>query len=117
MYSLCGNIKFDYYLKTRVMRVWLISCIPDSNRNSTREFVRVSSNWFADELRYRVLLLVLSLTLLFSLLAYILTSLFIDFFFFLVEGRRFKPDLRVVHVRDLNFVLRSEIFVQTDKQL
>ena len=50
MYSLCGNIKTDYYLKTRHMRVWLILCLPDSNRNSVGEFVWVSNNWFADEL-------------------------------------------------------------------
>ena len=69
------------------MRVRLISCIPDSNRNSAREFVRVSGNWFADELpcllprdvgRYRALLLVLCLTLLFGLLTYVLTRPFID---------------------------------------
>ena len=34
-----------------------------------------------------------------------------------VESKRFKLDLRVVHVRDLNFVLRSEIFVHSDGQL
>ena len=39
MYSLCGNIKTYYYLKTRDMRVQLISCLPDSNRNSMREFI------------------------------------------------------------------------------
>ena len=57
MYSLCGNIRSDYYLKTRDMRVWLISCLPDSNRNSTGEFVRVSGNWLANELPYPLLLL------------------------------------------------------------
>ena len=50
MYSLCGNIRSDYYLKTRDMRVRLISCFPDSNRNSVGEFVRVSGNWLANEL-------------------------------------------------------------------
>ena len=39
MYSLCGNIRFDYYFKARDVRVRLISCLPDSNRNSTGEFV------------------------------------------------------------------------------
>ena len=29
----------------------------------------------------------------------------------------FTQDLRVVHVRDLNFILRSEIFVHWDRQL
>ena len=33
------------------------------------------------------------------------------------EIKRFKPDIRVVHVRDLNFVLRLEIFVHEDRQL
>ena len=50
MYSLCGNIRSDYYLKTRDMRVRLISCLLDSNRNSAGEFVWVCGNWFADEL-------------------------------------------------------------------
>ena len=50
IYSLCGNIESDYYLKTQDNRVWLISCLPDSNRNSVGEFIRVSSNWLAEEL-------------------------------------------------------------------
>ena len=50
MYSLCGNIRSDYYLKTRDMWVQLISCLPDSNRNSTGEFGRVHGIWFANEL-------------------------------------------------------------------
>ena len=29
----------------------------------------------------------------------------------------FTPDIRTVHVRDLNFILRSEIFVHWDRQL
>ena len=44
MYSLCGNIRSNYYLKARDLRVRLISCLPDSNRNSTVEYVRVSGN-------------------------------------------------------------------------
>ena len=47
MYSLCGNKATNYYLKTRDNQVRLISCLPDSNRNSTGEFVRVRGNWFA----------------------------------------------------------------------
>ena len=50
MYSLCGNIESDYYLKTRDNRVRLISCLPDSNRNSAGEFIRVSGNWLVGEL-------------------------------------------------------------------
>ena len=33
------------------------------------------------------------------------------------EGKLFSPDVRTVHVRDLNFILRSEIFVHWDRQL
>ncbi|KAL0013011.1 hypothetical protein SO802_000080 [Lithocarpus litseifolius] len=92
MYSLCGNKRTNYYLKVKDMRVRLISCLPDSNKNSAGEFVRVSGNWFADDapcpLSRRE-----------------------------VDGRVFTPDIRSVHVRDLNFVLRSEIFVHTDGQL
>ena len=36
---------------------------------------------------------------------------------FRADTKRFKKDLRVVHVRDLNFVLRSKIFVHWDGQL
>ena len=50
MYGLCGNIRSDYYLKVRDVRVWLISCLPDSNRNSVGEYVRVRGNWHANEL-------------------------------------------------------------------
>ena len=50
IYSLCGNIESDYYLKTQDNRVRLISCLPDSNRNSAGEFIWVSGNWLAKEL-------------------------------------------------------------------
>lgn len=50
IYNLYGKITSDYYLKTRDMQVQLISCLPDSNKNSAGEFVRVSDNWFTDEL-------------------------------------------------------------------
>ena len=50
MYSLCGNIRSNYYLKARDLQVRLISCLPDSNRNFTGEYVQVSSNWLANEL-------------------------------------------------------------------
>ena len=39
MYNLCGKKKSNYYLKTRDTRVRLISCLPDSNRNSTGEYI------------------------------------------------------------------------------
>ena len=52
MYSLCGNKRTNYYLKIRDMRVWLISCLPDFNRNSAGEFVQVRGNWFTGEIPY-----------------------------------------------------------------
>ena len=36
---------------------------------------------------------------------------------FVADSKRFNLDLKVVHVKDLNFVLRSEIFVNFDRQL
>ena len=44
MYNLCGNLKSNYYLKVRDVRVQLISCLLNSNRNSTGEYIRVSGN-------------------------------------------------------------------------
>ena len=34
--------------------------------------------------------------------------------FFYANNKRFKPNIRVIHVRDLNFVHQSEIFVNFD---
>ncbi|XP_075670269.1 uncharacterized protein LOC142640050 [Castanea sativa] len=92
MYKLCGNFSSGYYLKTRDMRVQLISCLPDSNKNSANEFVRVRGNWLASEL-----LCQLSPRN--------------------VESKRFLPNSRVIHAQDLNFVLRLEIFVHDKGQL
>ena len=50
MYSLCGNKSSNYYLKTRDNRVRLIFCLPNSNRNSVGEFIRVCGNWCAGEI-------------------------------------------------------------------
>ena len=49
MYSLCGNKVSNFYLKTRDNRVRLISCLPNSNRNSAGEFVWVRGDWFVGE--------------------------------------------------------------------
>ena len=50
MYNLCDNDRSRYYLKVRDTRVRLIVCLLDSNKNSAREFVRVSGNWHTNEL-------------------------------------------------------------------
>ena len=50
LYSICGGLKNDYYLKIGDFIVRLISCLLDSNRNSTKEFIKVSGNWLASEL-------------------------------------------------------------------
>ena len=52
MYSLCGNLKTNYYLKARNVQVRLISCLPDSKKNSVGEYVQVSGNWLVDKVRY-----------------------------------------------------------------
>ena len=125
MYSLCGNTDSDYYLKTRDNRVRLISCLLDSNRNSAGEFVRVNGNWFAKELPYafaprdvgrsRIYFFTSILLIRKFQLDRVTSNQFLYCFY--ADTRRFKKDLRVVHVRDLNFVLRSEIFVHWDGQL
>ena len=50
MYNLCGKKRSNYYLKVRDMRVRLISCLPNSNRNSAREYVRVRGKWFVGDI-------------------------------------------------------------------
>ena len=50
IYSLCGKESSRYYLKVRDAQVPLILCLLDFNRNLAREFIRVSSNWHANEL-------------------------------------------------------------------
>ena len=50
MYSLCGNQRSGHYLKARDTMVQLISCLPDSNRNSAGEYIKVSGNWLASDL-------------------------------------------------------------------
>lgn len=47
LYSFCGSIDNSYYLKVQDPRFRLISCLPDSNRNSQGEFIKVSGNWLA----------------------------------------------------------------------
>ena len=41
----------------------------------------------------------------------------LNYCIFVVDSGVFIQDLSVVHVRDLNFMLRFEIFVHTDEQL
>ena len=93
MYSLCGNIRSDYYLKVRDIRVQLISFLPDSNKNSAGEYVWVSDNWLADELtcptspsdigRYLSLLTVFNLVFSTNQFSY----------YFDAKSKRFKPCL------------------------
>ena len=50
LYAIRGSLRNGYYLQTQNTMVRLISCLPDSNRNSAGEFVRVSGNWLNEEL-------------------------------------------------------------------
>ena len=52
LYGTCGSLKNGYYLKIRDLVARLIQCLPNSNRNSAREFIKVSENWLAGELTY-----------------------------------------------------------------
>ena len=49
MYSICGGARSGYYLKVQDTVVWLISFLPNSNKNLAREYVKVSSNWLVGE--------------------------------------------------------------------
>ena len=50
LYAIRGSLRNGYYLQIQITMVRLISCLPDSNRNSMGEFVRVSGNWLNGEL-------------------------------------------------------------------
>ena len=106
MYSLCGNIDLDYYLKTRDNRVRLISCLADSNRNSAGEFVRVSDNWLTEELRCAFAPRDVGQSCIYFFTSILLIRKFhLDrvtsnqfLYCFCADTKRFKKDLRVVHV-------------------
>lgn len=44
MYGICGSLKNGNYLKIQDLVARLISYLPDSNKNSAKEFVKVSGN-------------------------------------------------------------------------
>ena len=50
LYAIQGSLRNGYYLQTRNTMVRLISCLPNSNKNSVGEFVRVRGNWLNREL-------------------------------------------------------------------
>ena len=50
MHNICGGLKTGNYLKICDRTMRLISCLPDSNRNSAGEFIKVTDNWLASEL-------------------------------------------------------------------
>ena len=52
LYDICGSLKNGYYIKIQDPVARLIQCLPNSNRNSAREFIKVSENWLAGELTY-----------------------------------------------------------------
>ena len=92
LYGIYGSLKNGYYLKIQVPVAGLIQCLPTSNRNSTREFIKVSENWLAGELTYPTSLRHISWNLIFlsissaRLITYVLCFLLfcscIYFFFF-----------------------------------
>ena len=127
MYNMHGNLRSGYYLKVWDTMVWLILCLLDYNRNSTREYIKVSGNWLADELTcptspweigwylfcvcvWEILLLGI-IFLLLSLFFFCLTPMFLLAY---VNIKCFKLDPNAIHAQDLNSMLRSEIFVHYD---
>ena len=149
LYAIRGSLKLGYYLQTRNTMVRLISYLPDSNRNSAREYVRVSNNWLNGELtstssrqigqyflfsipkHSQIVPPFLFFVLLVCLLSftYHLFHVHISFLFFYyflgipltripsptTISKKFWPDINIMHVWELNFILRSEVFVHYDK--
>ena len=108
--------------------VWLILCLLDYNRNSAREYIKVSGNWLADELTcptspweigwylfcvcvWEILLLGIIFLLLSLFFFFCLTPMFLLAY---VNIKCFKLDPNAIHAQDLNSMLRSEIFVHYD---
>lgn len=131
MYKLCNNIRSRFYLKVRDMMVRLISFLLDSNRNSAREFVRVSGNWLADKLTcstspydvgwysifFNLLLFFYLPTYCYLLNVTVIFNTTLTVFFVGIDTRRFRQDPSVIHTRDFYFVIRFEVFVHFDGQL
>lgn len=130
--------------------VRLISNLPNSNRNSAGEYVRVRKNWLNGEITYPTspcqigrcffyrslctpnqapifflfsfsfsFFLLLTYLSLFTLhLFHCLSHLLLTFTSFpITDSKKFQLDIRVVHVNELNFILRSKIFVHYNNQL
>ena len=149
LYAIRGSLKLGYYLQTRNTMVRLISYLPDSNRNSAREYVKVSNNWLNGELtstssrqigQYFLFLIpkhsqIVPPFLFFVLLVCLLSFTyhlfhvrisFLFFYYFLgipltripsptTISKKFWPDINIMHVWELNFILRSEVFVHYDE--
>ena len=124
MYSLCGNIKSDYYLKVRdsQVRLYHASPIPTETRQKNSFGWAATGLLMSSPVHFHCAMLVCTEYLFFCFkfdtfthFTHVCTNQ--SYFWFVAEGKRFKSDIRVMHVRDLNFVLRLEIFVHTDEQL
>ena len=105
------------------MRVRLIPCLPNSNRNSVGEFVRVSGNWLADELpcpfsardvgQYRKPLFALSLHILISRLCIELISLF---FVVLLQNQQGSNQISKLYTYEISILYldQKSLFIQMD---
>ena len=113
LYAIRGSLKLKYYLQTQNTMVRLISYLLDSNRNLVKEYIRVSGNWLNREMtcptsphqigRYLF-------TFCFISLPFVIFHLYFPIFP-IVVSKKFQPNIRVVRVKEVNFILRSEIFV------
>ena len=111
LYGICRSLKNGYYLKIRDPITRLIQCLPNSNRNSVGEFIKMSENWLASELTYPTSPRHISPLFLMNF-CYQLNLLST----YSIVSKCFKTDINVVHVWDLNFVLCSKIFVHYNEQ-
>lgn len=81
----------------------MISYLPDSNKNSQGEFLKVSGNWLADE----------------CFLSLLFQTCHINGFpsTITADSRYNKLNINFVKVQDINRILHSEVFVHTNRQL
>lgn len=109
--------------------VRLISCLSGSNKNSLEVFIRVSDDWLVDELTCPTSPCLLvgippSIITCISLLKFYYLFIIVTIFswiliisFVYADIKRYRPNSSVLHTRDLNFVIWSEIFMHCDGQL
>ena len=52
IYNCCNNLSLGYYINVHQGQLRQISCLPHTNKNSQKEFLEVTRNWYAEEISY-----------------------------------------------------------------